>query len=196
MRARNVNFRNCLLGLALLPALLCSAAGASEIRALQLSTGATGTRAEIALDRETAFSVIRLAGPDRLVVDLPASSLGRDLKLPGPAGVVKSVRTGQPVAGTARIVFDLSQPIAALTPRIEQGASGPRLVLEWPEDGMSSGQPTSMPAAAIQPAPVPAVAQAAIASASPTTVPAASPGEQSDADRAAESAAATTRLIT
>ena len=59
--------------------------------------------------REAEYKIISLANPDRLVVDLPASSAGRGLKLPAGAGMVKAVRTGQPVPGTTRIVFDLAR---------------------------------------------------------------------------------------
>ncbi|HEY0661354.1 MAG TPA: N-acetylmuramoyl-L-alanine amidase [Lysobacter sp.] len=121
--------------MALLSALAWNLVHASEINGLQLETGATGTRAEISLDQSTEFKVISLAGPDRLVVDLPASRLARGVSLPAGKGIVKSVRSGEPVPGTARIVFDLAQSVAVLKPRVEQGANGPRLVLEWPGDG-------------------------------------------------------------
>lgn len=186
MRASRASFRNVLLCLALPSALAAGAANASEIKGLHLSSGATGTRAEIALDAAAEFKVIRLAGPDRLVVDLPASTLARGITLPGGNGVVTAVRTGQPVAGTARIVFDLARPIVALTPRMEPGAAGPRLVLEWPEDGVAAPAATS------------AVANAAVtaSSASPAPTASAVPVARSAAEQAAESAAATTRLIT
>ncbi len=140
MRAESATLQKLLLGLALLSALGWNAlvwnqARAGEVEGVQLSSGATGTRAEIALDQSGEFDIISLSGPDRLVVDLPATSFADGMKVPAGNGVVKSIRTGQPVPGTARIVFDLSQPITALKPRIEQGASGPRLVLEWPGDG-------------------------------------------------------------
>lgn len=187
MRARAAPLQKLLLGLALPSALAWNFAHASEIKGLHLSSGPTGTRAEIALDRAGEFKVIRLAAPDRLVVDLPASSVARGLRLPGPSGVVKAVRTGQPVVGTVRVVFDLAQPVAPLAPRIEHGASGPRLVLEWPDDG----------------AVVPSAVVAAVASATPIAAAAVPPTQppgplpaRSAAQQAAESAAATTRLIT
>src|SRR5688572_2745400 len=135
MSVKAATVQKFLLGIALLAALAWNLAHASEIKGLELSAGATGTRAEIALDGAGEFKVISLKGPDRLVVDLPASSLSRNFRLPASAGVVKSVRTGEPAPGTSRIVFDLSQPVTVLKPRIEQGGNGPRLVLEWPGDG-------------------------------------------------------------
>src|SRR5690606_30699495 len=75
------------------------------------------------------------------------------------SGVVKSVRTGQPVPGTARLVFDMASPVVALGPRLETGADGVRLVLEWPDDGPSA--PVAAAASAVQPpAPAPATTTA------------------------------------
>ncbi|HYM85712.1 MAG TPA: AMIN domain-containing protein, partial [Pseudoxanthomonas sp.] len=53
---------------------------AGEVRSVSVDTGATGTRAEIQLEGKGEYKTISLAGPDRLVVDLPASSAMRGLK--------------------------------------------------------------------------------------------------------------------
>ncbi len=181
MRATASPVLSFLLGVALLPALALSPANASEIKGLQLSSGATGTRAEIALDAASEFRVISLKGPDRLAIDLSDSRLTAGVSLPAGSGVVSSVRTGQPVAGTVRIVFDLNQSVTAIAPRIEPGANGPKLVVEWPHDGA--------------PAPAPPVATAAIPAPVVPPPAAVAPPAKTDAERAAESAAATTRLI-
>lgn len=172
MRVSGATVQKVLLGMALLSALAWNLAHASEINGLQISNGATGTRAEVALDQATEFKVIRLSGPERLVVDLPATRVRRGLAMPAGVGVIKSVRTGQPEPGTARIVFDLAQPVAVLKPRIEQAPTGPRLVLEWPGDGEPtvattatkapvSAAPTSQPPAPQQSTPVADIAPAA-----------------------------------
>ena len=116
-----------LLGAALLAALAWNLVQASEIKGLQLDSGATGTRAEIALDQATATSRSSAsATPTAWSWTCRLRSLS-----PGPAacrpptGVVSAVRTGAPAPGTARIVFDLAQPVAVLKPRIEQGVGGP-----------------------------------------------------------------------
>ncbi|MGO1071654.1 N-acetylmuramoyl-L-alanine amidase [Lysobacter sp. CA199] len=181
MRVKGVTVQKFLLGLALLAALAWNLAHASEIKGLELHNGATGTRAEIVLDGAGEYKVISLKGPDRLVVDLPASRLGKSVKLPAGAGIIKSVRSGEPQPGTARIVFDLAQPVAVLKPRIEQGASGARLVLEWPGDGSET-------AAAVAVAP-PSASPAAVVAAQP---PASAPSE---AEATAASNAATQKLI-
>ena len=163
MRVKADTVHKVLLGAALLAALAWNLAQAAEVRSVQLSRGATGTRAEIVLDAAPAdYRLIRLAGPDRLVVDLPASSVRRGAPLPAPAGLVRSVRYGQPEPGVARIVFDLAQPIAALQPQVEPAAGGSRLVIEWPGDGdATAAAPVSVAPAAAPPAIVPAAATVA-----------------------------------
>jgi N-acetylmuramoyl-L-alanine amidase len=148
MRAKWITLQQIVLGLALLAALCWNLAQANEIKGLQLSDGATGTRAELQLQGEVAFKTMSLSNPDRFVVDLPDTAVGRTLQLPSPMGAIKAVRTGKPTPGTTRIVFDLASPIAPLKPRIERGADGVRLVLEWPGDGArpaTAGAPSPKP---------------------------------------------------
>jgi N-acetylmuramoyl-L-alanine amidase len=171
MRAKGTMVQQCLLGLALLAALAWNLAHAGELRQLQLASGATGTRAELRLDREIGFNVIPLANPDRLVVDLPDVSLGRGVQLPAATGIIRAVRSGRPVPGTTRIVFDLAAPVVVLKPHFEPGADGARLVLEWPGDDVASSPPQA----------------ATVASPIPPEVP--------KRDPAISSAAATSRLI-
>ncbi len=127
-------FGRNLLGITLVLGAVCPVL-AGEVRSVSVETGATGTRAEIQLEGKGAYKTISLAGPARLVVDLPASSAMRGLRLPAGAGVIESVRTGQPTPDTFRIVFDLSSPVVALKPRLEPTSNGATLVLEWPGDG-------------------------------------------------------------
>src|SRR5678815_1866330 len=136
--------------MALLAAVCWNLAHAGELRGLQLATGPTGTRAELRMDSEARYQLISLAGPDRLVVDFPGSRIQPGMQLPQPSGLVRAVRSGQPTPGMVRIVFDLAAPVTALKPHYEPGADGPRLVLEWPEDGV-----------VVRSAPVPAAAAAA-----------------------------------
>jgi len=130
MRMKGATVQQWMLGAALIFALCWNIAHASEIKGLSVSQGATGTRAELLLDAPAGYSTLTLAGPDRLVVDFPDSRLGRRFQAPAGAGVVKSVRTGQPTAGTVRVVFDLATPVVSLKPRLENTADGTRLVLE------------------------------------------------------------------
>lgn len=169
MRAKWTTLQQIVLGLALLVALCWNLAQANEIKGLQLSDGATGTRAELQLQGEVAFKTMTLANPDRFVVDLPDTAVGSTLQLPAPVGAIKAVRSGKPTPGTTRIVFDLASPIAPLKPRIERDADGVRLVLEWPGDGakpmaaaasapkMPATVPVATPSTAIKPAAAPPV---------------------------------------
>lgn len=118
----------------LLAVFACSQANASEIKQLRIETGATGTRAELHLDKPGEYRLIPLSNPERLAVDFPASHLARGLALPAPAGMVKAVRTGQPVPGTVRVVFDLASRVKAIPTTLDTAASGTMLVLEWPAD--------------------------------------------------------------
>ena len=201
MRIHGATVQKLMLGIALLSALAWNLAQASEIKGLEVTAGATGTRAQIALDQPAQFKVIRLSAPDRLVLDFPGSRIPSNVALPDGAGVVRSVRRGQPEPGVARLVFDLSESVAAIGPRLEQGAQGPRLVLEWP------GEYAQANTARAPTQPVNAAAtQNAIAAPTTTVVadgaavpvarylpPAAPP--RTDAEVSAASAAATSRLI-
>jgi N-acetylmuramoyl-L-alanine amidase len=177
MRVKGATVQQFLLATALLAGVCWNLAHAGELRGVRVASGATGTRAELRLDREVPFDVISLSGPNRLVIDLPGVELDKGLQLPTGSGLVHGVRSGHPVSGTTRIVFDLGQPVAVLKPHFENGADGARLVLEWPGDGNGHASPATALA------PVPA-----------TPVPA-EPAPAEPPDPARSSAAATSRLI-
>lgn len=159
---------NRLFALSVAVAGLCLAsasAWAGEIRGVGLSAGATGTRAEIQLAGGGSYKTISLAGPNRLVIDFPDSTSVRGLKLPSPVGVVTAVRTGNPVAGTFRVVFDLAESVAAFKPQMQGQGAESKLLIEWPgETAPRAGTPA--PAA---------VAAAPVASATAVATPASNP---------------------
>lgn len=175
MRVKGTTIQQIILGLALLIALCWNLAQASEIKGLQLSEDATGTRAELHLQGDVAFRTMSLGNPDRFVVDLPGTTSAAGLQLPAPVGVVRAVRRGQPTAGTTRIVFDLAAPVKPL-PRLERGADGMRLVLAWPGDGPApvAAAPTPANPAASAPA-NPSANQPAAATTVAATPPTAPP---------------------
>lgn len=173
MRVKGVVLQKVLLATALVSALCWNLAYAGEIKGLALELGATGTRAEVLLDVPAEFSTLSLGGPDRLVLDLPATALAPGLRMPVGAGVIRAVRAGQPTPGTTRVVFDLAAPVVALKPRLESTPNGARLVLEWPGDGAGSAAT--------------AAAQIASAPSAPTAAP--------PLETAVASAAATARLV-
>ena len=153
MRTKGVPIQQLLLALALLAGVCWNLARAEELRGVTVDAGATGTRAEIQLDREVESRLITLSAPERLAVDLPGVDLRKGLALPSGSGLVTAVRSGHPVPGTTRVVFDLSDKVAALRPRFEPGSNGPRLVLEWPGDGAAVAAAPA--AASVTPAPDP-----------------------------------------
>lgn len=161
MRVKGIRVEQLLMAAMLVAALCWNLANASEIKQLRVDTGATGTRAEVHLDRPGAYKVIELHNPERLVVDFADSRLGRSIRLPTPTGAIRAVRTGQPEPGKVRVVFDLATSTRPLPPRIEDAVGGPRLVLEWPGDG-EAAVATREPA--LQAAPDPIAALAAQAS--------------------------------
>ena len=182
MRVKGATLQQVLMAAALVMALCWNLARASEIKGLSLTQGATGTRAEVHLDLPAEYSILSLSGPDRLVLDLPSSALARGFDAPAGVGMVRAVRTGQPVAGTTRIVFDLAAPVTALKPRIESASQGYRLVLEWPGDGGSNANAAA------------AVAGTHPGAANPAPIEE-TPAQVQAVDPAISSAAATTRLI-
>ncbi|HDS1214685.1 TPA: N-acetylmuramoyl-L-alanine amidase [Stenotrophomonas maltophilia] len=123
-------------------------AWAGEVRQVLLNTGATGTRAEISLVGSGGYKTLSLAGPNRLVVDFPYSSAVRNLKMPAAQGVVTAVRTGQPVPGTFRVVFDLAESVAPFRPQMQREGNESKLVIEWPGDGpaVATSRPATPPA--------------------------------------------------
>ena len=131
---------------------LCLAAApafAGEIRTVSVTAGSTGTRAEIALAGGGSYKTLALSAPNRLVVDFPESSLQRGLKLPAAAGVVTGVRTGTPVPGTMRVVFELAESITAFKPQMLNEGAQSRLVIEWP--GENAGPVATTAAAPVTP---------------------------------------------
>ncbi|MGV7174482.1 N-acetylmuramoyl-L-alanine amidase [Xanthomonas axonopodis] len=158
----------CLSALTASLSLAVFAAWGGEIKGVGVSTGATGTRAEIQLAGSGGFKTLSLANPTRLVVDFPESSGVRGLKLPPAAGLVTSVRTGQPVPGTFRVVFELATPVTPLKPQMQTLGSVSTLVIEWPGDpapAAASAVAAAVPTAAPAPRPLNAQAEAARATA-------------------------------
>ncbi len=183
MRARGLRIEQIVLGLMLLLALVWNLAEAREVRAVSIEVGPTGTRAEVVLDARAEYRVIPLSNPDRLVLDIAQSGLSPRLRLPAGAGLVRSVRSGQPEAGIARIVFDLAAPVVVIGPRMEWRDGKAVVILEWPGDGIAA-----IAAAATQssaPAAASAETPASLASAADAP-PAASPSPATPAPAAAQ----------
>ncbi len=177
MRVKGTTVQQIILGLALLIALVWNLAYAAgipkEIKALQLSQSASGTRVEVQLSGSVAYRTLTLSGPERFVLDLPDTALARGLALPGGAGMVRGVRSGQPAPGTTRLVFDLNAAATPVKPRIEAIDGGSlRLILEWPTTVAAASIPAVSPATTV---PVSAAPVTSTTSAAAGTAPASAP---------------------
>ena len=137
----------------------CASAWAGEVRGVALQAGATGTHAEIQLAGGGSYKTLSLSAPNRLVVDFPDSSAVRGLKLPAATGVVTAVRTGNPVPGTFRVVFDLAESVTAFKPQMQASGAESKLVIEWPGDAPASAATATATAPTPTPTPAPPPAQ-------------------------------------
>ena len=84
-----------------------SASFATEIKNLQLSTTAEGTRAVFELNGPLDYKLFEIANPDRIVLDIRASNFAEGFATPAGRGLLKSVRTGKQ-GKDVRVVFDLA----------------------------------------------------------------------------------------
>ncbi len=112
---RNHNISGLSAALLLACSGLAQAAQPADVQGLSVLESGGRTRALIQVADGTEYSVFTLTNPNRLVLDLHNSRFGGHFHVPGPNGVVANVRTGQPVAGEARVVFELSAMVRPRT---------------------------------------------------------------------------------
>ena len=113
-------------------ALLMALAGpvaAADLRDMKLLQDGVDTRAVLELGDPGAYKLFALENPQRLVLDLSEARLSPGFKLPPPNGAITGVRTGKPVPGTLRIVFEMSTAVTTRS-RVERNGATPRLVIE------------------------------------------------------------------
>jgi N-acetylmuramoyl-L-alanine amidase len=143
-------------------ALLPLAVGAGELRGVRYAPIAGGTRVTLELSAPTAGKVFALSAPDRLVIDLPATTARGTLAAPT-GGVLRGVRQGPQAGGHLRVVFDLAGPAKwRQTTLPAGGGQGPRLQV----DVLGTAVATA-PKAAARPIAAPKPATAAKAAAAP-----------------------------
>lgn len=103
-----------------------------EVNGLRVWASPDSTRVVLDLSRPVRYQMFTLDGPDRVVLDLEGATLDTSHHgLPGPAGLVRAVRTGNQPGGTLRVVLDLTGHVQAksfLTPPNQ--AYGDRLVVD------------------------------------------------------------------
>jgi N-acetylmuramoyl-L-alanine amidase len=88
-------------------------AHAVEIRAVRLWASPDRTRVVLDLSGSAQHSLLVLANPDRIVLDVAGARLAGGSHAPSGAGVVKDVRIAHRASGELRIVFDLARSIRA-----------------------------------------------------------------------------------
>jgi len=122
---------------ACLIALLAPLAQAAELRGVRLVEADGATHAVLDLSGPADYKLFTLAGPDRLVLDLSASSVAAGFRAPAPNGVVSGVRTGKPADGQLRVVLDLQRGVQPRS-RIEREGDSARLVVELLGGGVAT----------------------------------------------------------
>lgn len=158
MRARCSRFhrpRFACWGLAL--ALLPLASEAARIKDVRLWSGPEGTRLVVELDAPVEHDVFALDRPDRVVVDLANTSLGR-VALPVGQGPVQRMRSGPQPGRSLRLVLDLDSGYVPHAFTVgPEGTSGYRLVVELPGKSPPAAVAASPPPAVAAPAGTPVV---------------------------------------
>lgn len=171
------------------PSKPAAASGTATLRGISREALSGGDRIVLDVDREVSFVSDRIAGPDRVFLDLKSTAVGDGVPAAAAAlkgMLVSGVRLGHPVPGTTRIVIDLAgAPKHSIYPlyspyRLVIDAEGPvpppltRTEIHEPvlvaPAAAASAPSTTAPAPA--PAPPPAVPPAPERPALATAVPA------------------------
>jgi N-acetylmuramoyl-L-alanine amidase len=112
------------------------------------SPSEAGTRVVLTLSGAASQNVFTLSDPDRLVIDLSATRLASGVRMPAPAGPVKSLRSGIQPKQTLRLVLELTRPLSPAVSTAAAANGGRQLVIE-----LGSVAPAA-PAAPAAPTPV------------------------------------------
>jgi N-acetylmuramoyl-L-alanine amidase len=108
-----------------------SPGSAAAVTAVRVSSSPDATRVVLELSAPVEHRVFALSSPDRIVVDLPRSSVPTPFALPEPRGLVAGVRTGERPDGELRIVLELTRTAKAKTTLLAPSEqSGHRLVID------------------------------------------------------------------
>ena len=109
-----------------------AAANAATVKNARAWSGPEGTRVVFELSGPVEHRAFALADPDRVVIDLPSSSVADSLRME-PKGAVTALRSGERSGGELRLVLELNQTAKPktflLTPNAEYGY---RLVVDLP----------------------------------------------------------------
>jgi N-acetylmuramoyl-L-alanine amidase len=105
-----------------------SSAPAGELRAIRLSSDASSARLILDLTAGATQKLFTLDRPDRVVIDLPYTTLAPGVRVPGVSGVVTGMRLGTQPHGTLRVVVQLKSALPAHS-TWGSGEAGRQLVL-------------------------------------------------------------------
>jgi N-acetylmuramoyl-L-alanine amidase len=95
--------------------------------AAQIAGDRAETTVRVRFDAPPEIALFRLAGPDRIVVDLPLVEWR--VATPAPAGLAAGLRFGLAAPGRSRLVIDLAEPARVVEAAVEPGADGAWLSL-------------------------------------------------------------------
>jgi N-acetylmuramoyl-L-alanine amidase len=119
-----------LVGLVALLPLLTPFSQAGELRGVQYTPIAGGTRVTLELSAPTTGKVFRLSSPDRLVIDLPQTT-ARNAPAAPQGNLLRSVRSGPQKGGGLRVAFDLGGAASWRQSTLPAaGKLGPRLQID------------------------------------------------------------------
>lgn len=114
---------------------------ATSIRAFALETSDTTARVVLTLSGASAQNVFTLSDPDRLVIDLPATRFGNGVRMPLPAGPVKSLRTGDKSAKTLRLVLELTTAMSSTVRSVPAANGGQQIIIDLGKGGLPAPSP-------------------------------------------------------
>src|SRR5213075_2818416 len=89
--------------------------GAAAVESMRVWSGPDSTRVVFELTAPVEHRVFTLSDPERLVIDLPATTIDAPLSLPEPKGLVAAVRSGDRPSGELRVVLELTKAAKAKT---------------------------------------------------------------------------------
>jgi N-acetylmuramoyl-L-alanine amidase len=112
---------------------------ATELKDIELTGTRDGAQLTLDLTGVTSQKIFRLSNPDRTVVDLAHTRLGRGTHAPPGEGLVEDVRTGVQPGGVVRVVVRVKSSVGVRSAWVNAGrGGGRRLVVTL---GEQSGEP-------------------------------------------------------
>lgn len=127
-----------------------SASFAAEIKTLQVTASAENTRAVFDLNGPLDYKLFEIGNPDRIVLDLRASSFAEGFAAPAGKGLLKSVRTGKQ-GKDVRVVFDLAAGVRPKSFLLLPADRAPyRLVVELYPRGKAKAEAVKLASAPVE----------------------------------------------